>query len=254
MKKIISLPLRLALAGAAVVLLNLPAMAAANSLEERLRAQLRATAQELQTLQGQYSRAEAARVAAESQQEAAQREIARLRSQLERATQSGEQLRQNATRQIEARNDQLAQFRGAYEELLEIARGKEAERLALQNTLGAREQQLVMCSEKNAQLYDAARDVLAAYEAVTVRDVLRTRQPFAAAARVRFDNLVQQHGDALYEGRFDPRMQPQAAGQSAPDAGASDGHTGQRGAAHDADQHAAAHGGDPHGSHTTPEQ
>lgn len=216
-------PQRLILACAISVLMSLPTTALGNTLEERLRTQLRATAQELQALQGQHSRAEAARVAAESQRDAAQQEVARLRSQLESANRSGEQLRRNATQQIEARNDQLKQFRGAYDELLQITRDKEAERMALQNALTLREGQLVMCTDKNTQLYDAAHEVLRAYEDVSVSDVLRTRQPFAAAARVRFDEIVQQHGDALYDGRFDPLMQPAPAqAETAPQAESSE--------------------------------
>ncbi|KAF0806106.1 hypothetical protein A167_03309 [Alcanivorax sp. S71-1-4] len=188
-----------------------PAMSAsANTLEERLRAELRSTAQSLQTLQSQQARTEAALRTAETERDAAQQEVTRLRAQLERASQSTESLRRNASAQLEARNDQLAQFRGAYDELLEIARTKEAQRMSLEAALGQRDGQLTLCMEKNDQLYDTGQRVLNAYEDISLGDVLRTRQPFAAAARVRFDEIAQRYGDELYQGRFDPQMQPPA--------------------------------------------
>ena len=189
----------------------LPAMSAsANTLEERLRAELRSTAQSLQTLQSQQVRTEAALRAAETERDAAQQEAARLLAQLERANHSSENLRRNASAQLEARNDQLTQFRGAYDELLEIARSKEAQRMSLEAALNQRDGQLTLCMEKNDQLYETGQRVLKAYEDISVGDVLRTRQPFAAAARVRFDEIAQRYGDELYQGRFDPHMQPAA--------------------------------------------
>lgn len=191
----------------------LPALSAsANTMEERLRAELRSTVQSLQTLQSQQARTEAALRAAEAERDAAQQETARLRAQLERASQSTENLRRNASAQLEARNDQLAQFRGAYDELLEIARAKEAQRVSLETALGQRDGQLTLCMEKNDQLYETGQRVLKAYEDISLGDVLRTRQPFAAAARVRFDDIAQRYGDELYQGRFDPQMPLPAAG------------------------------------------
>ncbi|MCY1561968.1 hypothetical protein D9M68_992960 [compost metagenome] len=49
------------------------------------------------------------------------------------------------------------------------------------------------------------QEVLRAYETVDLGSVLASRQPFAAQSRVKFEQIAQQYGDKLYEGKFDVR-------------------------------------------------
>ena len=46
---------------------------------------------------------------------------------------------------------------------------------------------------------------LDAYENVGIGTVIASRQPFAAKARVKYEQIAQEYGDKLYEGKFDPR-------------------------------------------------
>lgn len=189
--------------------------ASAEGMEERLRSQLRSTTQQLQALQSQQAQASAAQLAAQNDAKAAQAQIKQLTAELAKAKGVAEQLadqQQNlhsqAQAQVAASNEQVGKFKKAYDELLVMARAKEAERSKLQAQLAERDTQVQQCSVKNQQMYGVAKQILTAYENIDVAEVMKIRQPFAGSARVKFDELAQGFGDELYKAQFDA---PQAA-------------------------------------------
>ncbi|MCX4217357.1 MULTISPECIES: DNA repair protein [Pseudomonas] len=189
--------------------------ASAEGMEERLRTQLRSTTQQLQTLQSQQAQASAAQLAAQNEAKAAQAQIKQLTAELAKAKGLAEQLagqqqtlHSQAQAQVAASNEQTGKFKKAYEELLVLARAKEAERSKLQAQLTERDTQVQQCSVKNQQMYGVAKQILSAYENIDVAEVMKIRQPFAGSARVKFDELAQGFGDELYKTQFDA---PQAA-------------------------------------------
>ena len=189
--------------------------ASAEGMEERLRTQLRSTTQQLQTLQSQQAQASAAQLAAQNEAKAAQAQIKQLTAELAKAKGLAEQLagqqqslHSQAQAQVAASNEQTGKFKKAYDELLVMARAKEAERSKLQAQLTERDTQVQQCSVKNQQMYGVAKQILTAYENIDVAEVMKIRQPFAGSARVKFDELAQGFGDELYKTQFDA---PQAA-------------------------------------------
>jgi len=189
--------------------------ASAEGMEERLRTQLRSTTQQLQTLQSQQAQASAAQLAAQNEVKAAQAQIKQLTAELAKAKGVAEQLagqqqslHSQAQAQVAASNEQIGKFKKAYDELLVMARAKEAERSKLQAQLAERDTQVQQCSVKNQQMYGVAKQILTAYENIDVAEVMKIRQPFAGSARVKFDELAQGFGDELYKTQFDA---PQAA-------------------------------------------
>jgi chromosome segregation ATPase len=189
--------------------------ASAEGMEERLRTQLRSTTQQLQALQSQQAQASAAQVAAQAETRAAQAQIKQLTAELAKYKGAAEQLasqqdtlQSQAQAQMAASNEQLGKFKKAYDELLVMARGKEAERARLDTQLAERDTQMQQCSVKNQQMYGVAKEILAAYEKIDVAEVMKIRQPFAGTARVKFEELAQGFGDELYKTQFDA---PQAA-------------------------------------------
>lgn len=184
-------------------------------MEERLRTQLRSTTQQLQALQSQQAQASAAQLAAQKEAKAAQAQIKQLTAELAKAKGLAEQLagqqqslHSQAQAQVAASAEQTGKFKKAYDELLVLARGKEAERSKLQAQLAERDTQVQQCSAKNQQMYGVAKQILTAYENIDVAEVMKIRQPFAGSARVKFDELAQGFGDELYKTQFDA---PQAA-------------------------------------------
>ncbi|WP_260986336.1 DNA repair protein [Bordetella genomosp. 13] len=187
----------------------------AQSMEERLRTQLRSATQQLQQLQSQQAQLTAAKTAAETQRDAAQKEVEQLRAQLGKAQGQAEQLSQQqdavrdaARAQAAASNEQIGKFKAAYDELLGIARAKDAEGKKLQAALTERDSQFKLCQQKNDQMYAAGKEILSAYESFSTGDLLSIRQPLAREARVQFDEKAQEYGDKLYDGKYDPRMAP----------------------------------------------
>ncbi|WP_460090769.1 DNA repair protein [Pseudomonas sp. S2_E02] len=187
----------------------------AEGMEERLRTQLRSTTQQLQALQSQQAQASAAQLAAQNEAKAAQAQIKQLVAELAKAKGVAEQLagqqqslHSQAQAQVADSAEQTGKFKKAYDELLVMARAKEAERSKLQAQLAERDTQVQQCSVKNQQMYGVAKQILTAYENIDVAEVMKIRQPFAGSARVKFDELAQGFGDDLYKTQFDA---PQAA-------------------------------------------
>ena len=190
------------------------------SMEERLRAQLRTTTTQLQQAQNELAALKAGQPAGKapgvappaSELETLKKELAASQAQLTserhargQASAGNAQLREQAQAASEKAGAQIAQFRGAYDELLKMARASEAERQRLAGEAALQRTALTQCEAKNTQLYAVGQEVLRAYETMDVGSVLASRQPFAAQSRVKYEQIAQQYGDKLYESRFDVR-------------------------------------------------
>jgi chromosome segregation ATPase len=194
------------------------AQAADQTLEERLRTQLRSTAQQLQAMQAGQAQMQAARNAAEAQLKVAQEQVKQLQTALEHAqgesktlAQQQETVRSQAAAQVAASQQQTGQYKQAYDALLGVAKGKETERASLQTQLQQHQAALASCTVKNQRLYALGKEVLAEYESLGTGSLLKMRQPFATSSRVKFDEIAQSYGDKLYENRADarqPTLQP----------------------------------------------
>jgi septal ring factor EnvC (AmiA/AmiB activator) len=200
--------------------LTLASGAQAESMEERLRAQLRSTTQQLSQLQSEQAQVNAAKAAAEAQRDTAQKELETLRAQLAQARGQADKLAgqqeavmESAQAQVSATQAQLGKFKGAYDELLTLARAKETERQALARNLAQRDEEVKVCVAKNREMYEAGKEILNAYERISTGDILAIKQPFAGKARVRFEEQAQAYGDKLYDAQLPPS---QAAATSNP--------------------------------------
>lgn len=196
--------------------LSVAGAAQAESMEERLRAQLRSTTQQLSQLQSEQAQVNAAKAAAEAQRDAAQKELETLRAQLAKSRGQAEKLAEQqgavmetAQAQVAASQAQLGKFKGAYDELLTLARSKETERQALARNLAQRDEEVKLCVAKNRELYAAGKEILNAYERISTGDILALKQPFAGKARVKFEEEAQAYGDKLYDAQV-PRSQAAA--------------------------------------------
>ncbi|MFW6852908.1 hypothetical protein ACODYM_16605 [Burkholderia gladioli] len=207
---------RLGAATAAAVAMLMAGMqtAGAQSMEERLRGQLRTTTQQLRQLQDGQAQLEADKTGAEQARDKALAQVKALQAQLSAA--KGDSGAEAAARRAladeraaHARDTQaLAKARASYEELAGTARTRDAQRGTLQADLAARDTQLQSCQAHNAELYRVGHEILDAYEHVGLGTVLASRQPFAQSARVKYDQLAQRYGDALYAGKYDPAARP----------------------------------------------
>jgi chromosome segregation ATPase len=176
------------------------------SLETRLRDQLREARSQLQDLQGQQAQWQAQKAALEQERDAARKDAesakaagARNQSSVSERTLAAERARQA---QLQASADT---YKSALDRATESAHATETERARLTTELKAVREQTDVCAAKNVQLYTVGKDILHAYEHIDMSDVIASRQPFAAKARVRLETAAQDMGDKLYEQRFDAR-------------------------------------------------
>ena len=188
------------------------------SMEERLRAELRNVTAQLQQTRGELDMlkakggpaAKAAPVAAAAPaSDGLKKELARSKSQLAQERAQREKLAAEQQRGAAAAQEataSLAQYRQASEQLAATGKQIEAERARLDGEVTAQRGALARCESKNAQLYAAGKEILQAYESLDVLGVMQARQPFAAQSRVKLEQIAQQYGDQLYQGRFDARQ------------------------------------------------
>jgi len=181
------------------------------SMEERLRNQLRITTTQLQDAQNELAVLKAGKAAPATAQKNApaadadsvKKELAEARSQLAAERRAREKSHDAAQVALEKSNGQNAQYRNAYEELLKLARAAEAERQRLAQEAKSQQTAIAQCEAKNSQLYAVGQEILQAYETMDIGTIMSVRQPFAAQSRVKYEQVAQQYGDKLYEGRFD---------------------------------------------------
>lgn len=206
-----------AFAGAA---LAAPALAQEQSMETRLRDQLRAVTGQLQQAQNELAQLKAAAApsavakpaAPAADTEALRAQLAQSQAQLAREREARgrrdaefSSAQQQSRETLDKAGAQVAQFRGAYAELLKMARDAESERQRLTQAAALQQAAIEQCTARNQQLYAVGMEVVNAYEQLDMGSVLSARQPFAAQSRVKLEQIAQQFGDRLYEGKFDLR-------------------------------------------------
>ncbi len=97
----------------------------------------------------------------------------------------------------------LGQWQAAYNEAANVARAKEAERLAYEASFGRARTAIDACVEKNDKLTAAAGEILKLYETPDFRSlIVRSQEPLLGLWRVRLETIVQEHEDRIREGRF----------------------------------------------------
>jgi DNA repair exonuclease SbcCD ATPase subunit len=195
---------------AALLCASLPAFAQSDSLEDRLRAQLRSTVEQLRQLQDTQAQLQSDKATAEQQRDKALADLKAAQGELDAAKgKSGAQ--EQAERSLASErashakdSQELVKVKAAYDALLAESRTQEAQCKQAQGELKTRDTQLQTCEAKNVQLYKVGHDILDAYEHVDLGTFMKTRQPFAQSARVKYDEIAQQYGDQLYAGKYDP--------------------------------------------------
>lgn len=189
-----------------LVLLMMPVLVRAESMEERLRTQLRSTTQQLQQVQSQQAQLTAAKNAAEAERDRLKSELSTLQSEAksqraraEKLENEKESVQQQAVEQVNSSREQAAKVQTALRLMENQSTALQGQTVSLKSQLSERNQQYQQCVTKNQQMYRAGRELLSAYEAFGSGDLLAIRQPFSGQARVEFDERAQDFGDRLYQ-------------------------------------------------------
>ncbi|HTJ95090.1 MAG TPA: hypothetical protein VL424_18505 [Pararobbsia sp.] len=198
------------LAMTAIALACVAGHASAQSIEERLRSQLRSTTDQLHQAQDSQAQLQGQLTQAQQDRDKAQADLKAAQAQPAKAHPSEDDGARRALVTERASHDkdrsELEAARHANDDLQHTLRVREAELAQVRDQLKTSSKQVEVCTAKNKQLYDVGHEVLDAYEHIDLGTVLKTREPFAQSARVKYDQIAQDYSDKLYGAKFDPRV------------------------------------------------
>jgi len=193
----------------------LPVLAAssatAQSLEDRLRDQLRSTLNELHQLQDQQASLQAQKAAAEQERDALKADLANAQAKLAHAGESAA-----AKAQAKTLATEVAQYKTAADQANGSVQQAQADRDKLQASLADSQKLLGVCEDKNTKLLKVGNEILDAYQQFDLGEAVAANEPFISIHRVELENMAQDFDDRLHEGKFDPNAkQPSPSGSTA---------------------------------------
>jgi chromosome segregation ATPase len=186
----------------------------AQTIEDRLRDQLRVTMQQLHQLQDDQASLQAQKVAAEQERDALKVQLAAAKAQ---------QGHGGVDRgQVQALAAQVSKYKDAASQASGTAAQAQADHDKLTAELANAQLVLGACETKNGQLLNVGMDILKAYEKFDFGEAMGADEPFIGIKRVELENLAQDFGDRLYDGKFNPQTvrpttQPSPATQPSQD-------------------------------------
>jgi chromosome segregation ATPase len=189
-----------------VVRLISAAPANAQSLEDRLRDQLRAEMNQVQQLQDQQTGLQAAKAAAEKERDDLKVQLAAAKAQLAHATRSAVDAQKEAELQA-----QVAQYKDAATQATGTVQQAQSDRDKVQKALDEIQKKLGVCEDRNAKLYKTGNDILDAYQNYDLGDAIGANEPLIGIKRVELENEAQGFDDRLHEGKYDPNAKLPAA-------------------------------------------
>jgi septal ring factor EnvC (AmiA/AmiB activator) len=172
-------------------------VASAQTLEDRLRDQLRATVQQVQQLQDQQATFQAQMAAITQERDALKAQLAAAKAQKSHTNED--------RGQVQALTAQVAQYKEAASQAAATATQAQADHDKLTAGLAGAQNLLGACQTKNGQLLKVGTEILDAYQNFDFGDALGANEPFIGTKRVELENLAQDFGDQLHDGKFDPR-------------------------------------------------
>ena len=99
-------------------------------------------------------------------------------------------------------NAALAKWKKSYGEVAKLASKREGQRAQLDTKRIELERKVQDEQAKNIEMYQAGMEILDRYEKFGLGDAILAREPFTAAKRVKFQNLVQDLSDKLTDARI----------------------------------------------------
>jgi colicin import membrane protein len=171
--------------------------AAAQTMEDRLRQQLQSVTTQMRQMQDDQANLQAAKDAAEKERDSLKAQLAAAKAQLAKASKQSDQ-----SPELEA---EMAKVKDAYTQASDSAKQSQAERDKAQTALTGSQTLLTACERKNDVLLHVGNEILDSYSRFDFGDALGANEPFIGNKRVELENLAQDFGDRLYDGKFDPR-------------------------------------------------
>ena len=176
---------------------------------EKFRQALRDTMLKLRDAQNQLATAQAAQYAAEAKSAELEEKTKSLAKELADERNTSTNLISGLKKTLAERDaklaDQdatLAKWKTSYEQIAKLAAKREGQRQKLDAEKLALERKVQDQQFKNIEMYKAATEILDRYESFGLGDAILAREPFTAAWRTKFQNLVQDLADQLTDARI----------------------------------------------------
>lgn len=183
---------------------------------EKFRQALRDTMLKLRDAQNQLANAQAAQYAAETKAQEFEDKSTALAKELAEERNTSTNLISALKKTLAERDTtiaeqeaSLAKWKKSYDQIGKLAVKREMQRRELEAKSLALERKVQDQQFKNIEMYKAAMATLERYEKFGLGDAILAREPFTAAQRVKFQNLVQDFADQLADARIpaDPPKQ-----------------------------------------------
>ncbi|MBU6182290.1 MAG: phage major capsid protein [Verrucomicrobia bacterium] len=180
----------------------------------KFREALRDSMLRLRDAQNQLANAQAAQFAAEAKAAELEEKTKSLAKELADERNTSTNLIAGLNKELAGRDAKiasleatLAKWKKSYGEVAKLASKREGQRQKLDAEKLSLERKVEEHQFKNIEMYKAGMEILDRYEKFGLGDALLAREPFTAAQRVKFQNLVQDFADQLVEARI-PADQP----------------------------------------------
>ena len=189
-----------------------------NTVEERLRGQLRSTMLQLRDAQNQVATLQSAQAEYEKDKKALSDRVDELTKQAasdkDAATKTIADLNAKVTDQnsmIAQFKDALEKWKAAYNKAVEVANTKEAQRAKFESQAVVLQRRVEDDESKNLALYQLGKEVLNRYEKFGLGTAITAREPFVGITKVKLENLVQDYSDKLMDQTIKPGAAPAPA-------------------------------------------
>ncbi|MDX2081465.1 MAG: hypothetical protein SFU53_11845 [Terrimicrobiaceae bacterium] len=201
---------------AAAALAITTASAQESEVELKLREALRDTMLKLRDAQAQVAAAQAAQIAAETQVKDLTAKNEALSKELVAERNVSANMISELTTKLEERGTviltlqtSLENWKKSYSGATSLAAKKESERQKLQARVNELERIVEDQQFRNIEMYKAAMETVDRYKKFGLGDAVLAREPFVAAQRVKFQNIIQDQSDKLANARIRPPSQQQ---------------------------------------------
>lgn len=199
---------------------------------QRLRDTLKNTIVQLRTVETERATLQANQLVNEAKIKELTAEIEKLNKQIAKLTKEAIAEQEAAKKKIdtlktkqEAQEKQIAQltealekWKSGYNDVVKIAKEREALRAKAASKAIVAERKLAERERQNLELYTTGREILDRLQGFGLGTAITAREPFIGLTKVKLQNYVQDYGDKLQDNKYNPFTEKEAEKAKQPEA------------------------------------
>ena len=199
---------------------------------QRLRDTLKNTMLQLRSVETERATLQANQLVNEAKIKELKAEIEKLNKQIAKLTKEAIAEQEVAKKEIdtlktkqEAQEKQIAQltealekWKAGYNDVVKIAKEREALRAKAVSKAIVAERKLAERERQNLELYITGREILDRLQGFGLGTAVTAREPFIGLTKVKLQNLVQDYGDKLQDNKYNPFIEKKVDKVNQPEA------------------------------------